>query len=538
VYLVATDNGSKLAEGLGAGAVAELTTTLPANGTYAIVVSRDRQSDGTTTGDFALTLAEASTIADRPAVFARYSTLNYGDTLRGSIDSNTYLAGFTFFAETGDAIEVRMEGADGLQPYLLLQDGDGDTITESETSPDATASLSYRIAQAGYYGLLASRIGLKAGRTSGRFAITLILQPPADTEADSFDSARLLIAGQSYQGDLSQQIAALHRFEVEPDMQVRLDVLSSAEVVTILTDANFEQIAISSGSLREIPLPAAGTYYVLVARSNGPNDPAGSPYTITLLGAKIPPTPKATEAPRLLTYSQRVRGSITSEAYAVRYTLNAKAGEEIQITMDPAPGSTLDPMVALLDPNGALLILNDDSAPGIVNAMLVTTIPADGQYTVLATRADESTGTTAGDFLLLAALYEPTAVPAVTATPAQSPGGDGVQPVKYGDRLTGTIDASRALYYFSFTGTAGDMVNIRMGRAAGDLDPLLYLYLYGADGTPQPIVANDNQSVATTNAAIIAFTLPQTGAYLIVATRAGAAQGTTAGSFVLTLEKA
>jgi hypothetical protein len=75
-----------------------------------------------------------------------------------------------------------------------------------------------------------------------------------------------------------------------------------------------------------------------------------------------------------------------------------------------------------------------------------------------------------------------------------------------------------------------------MNRAPDSpLDPLMYLYTY--EGQPQLIAANNDLVAGNPDAAIVRVKLPQSGRYLIVATRVGAAQGTTEGSYTLTLSR-
>jgi hypothetical protein len=258
---------------------------------------------------------------------------------------------------------------------------------------------------------------------------------------------------------------------------------------------------------------------VFVLRAGGPSAAALNSYTITLEGT-VKPTP--TLPPGVVVIGQPVTGKITNDVYQVRYTIDAKQGTNLIITLDAAPGSTLDPLVGLLDSKSNLLGVNDDAAKGLKNAKLVITIPKDGTYTIVVTRSQEAQGTTNGDYVLT-----------VTAK-ALAPD---ILPIRYGGTANGEISAQRFLYYYTFTGSAGDVVTIRMSPVPGsNLDAVVYLYSY-ADGKPTLLASNNHETPNSPNAAIVQFTLPGNGVYLIAASRIGAAQGQSQGKFILTLNK-
>jgi hypothetical protein len=205
--------------------------------------------------------------------------------------------------------------------------------------------------------------------------------------------------------------------------------------------------------------------------------------------------------------------------------------------MDAVPGTALDPMVAILDANNNLLLVNDNAARGTLNAALIYDVSTDGNYVILATRSGEAAGVTAGAYTLKVDVRQTTAAASPTAAPTETNArGPEVVPIKYGSTANGIIDSQQFLYYYTFEGAAGDVITIRMSRVPGSrLDPLLYLYVYG--GQPVLLTGNNDAAQGNPDAAIVRFTLPQSGAYLIAATRVGVAQGQTDGSFILTLGK-
>jgi hypothetical protein len=85
----------------------------------------------------------------------------------------------------------------------------------------------------------------------------------------------------------------------------------------------------------------------------------------------------------------RLEGSLRDALPTQRWTFTGRAGQVFTITMQAEPGSTLDPLLRLLAPNGELVVWNDDAAdPALgVNAQLSrAALPADGTYVIEASR--------------------------------------------------------------------------------------------------------------------------------------------------------
>ncbi len=106
--------------------------------------------------------------------------------------------------------------------------------------------------------------------------------------------------------------------------------------------------------------------------------------------------------------------------------------------------------------------------------------------------------------------------------------GSGV--IAYGDTVTGQITAKTYYQLYQFDGARGDRVTITM-TGDGSLDPYLGLI----DGASEEVLVEDDDSAGNSNA-LIEFSLPADGSYIIVATRYGLDTGTSTGSFTLELQ--
>lgn len=119
--------------------------------------------------------------------------ISYGQTVEDTITARSTFDRFTFVANGGDIIRVTMVAADGLAPLVGISDPSRDVIARSdrlnadgEALPDAevdsTATLEFVVPQAGEYAVVASRVGLADGDTTGSY--TLTLERTGTTSAD------------------------------------------------------------------------------------------------------------------------------------------------------------------------------------------------------------------------------------------------------------------------------------------------------------------------------------------------------------------
>ena len=115
--------------------------------------------------------------------------------------------------------------------------------------------------------------------------------------------------------------------------------------------------------------------------------------------------------------------------------------------------------------------------------------------------------------------YAPSAIPVL--------GGCGGS-IAYDQPVRNFIEPGNELC-FEFRGAAGDVISASMTRLDGDLDPLLKLW--GADG----VLAMDDDSGGDRNSLIVSFTLPESGAYALLASGFDASSS---GNFELLLTRA
>ncbi|NPV67006.1 MAG: hypothetical protein HPY64_07670 [Anaerolineae bacterium] len=230
-----------------------------------------------------------------------------------------------------------------------------------------------------------------------------------------------------------------------------------------------------------------------------------------------------------LAYGDAVRGAINNATYSQDWTFMGNAGDVITITMQTVTGD-LDPYLYLLDAAGNELAYNDDAEDtsiGQYNAQIARfTLPATGLYTIRATRFAEESGTSSGDYRLR---LEAGGVAQPGGAPATIGGGS----ISIGQTVTGQINNTTYEQDWTFDGTAGDTVTVTMISTGGDLDPYLSLL----DSAGMELVSNDDSVIPLRNSldSQLSFILPATGRYVIRASRFAGSDGSSSGTYELTL---
>ena len=246
----------------------------------------------------------------------------------------------------------------------------------------------------------------------------------------------------------------------------------------------------------DVTLPATGTYLILASDAGGDQT---APYGLSLQRLNNPGnvTP--------LSFGETVTGSISALAELDSYSFTGTAGDVVRVRMGDGrldSGSTsIDNQLQVFDPAGVVL----GSVVQELDAVVDVTLPATGTYLILA--SDAGGDQTAPYGLSLQRLNNP----------------GNATTLSFGETVTGSISALAELDSYSFTGTAGDVVRVRMG-----------------DGSPAPdsidnqLQVFDPTGVALGNVtsevdAVVDVTLPATGTYLVLASDAGGNQTATYG---------
>jgi hypothetical protein len=147
--------------------------TVSASGTYYLLASRYRESEGQTAGSFTLQLN------GRPGVVGGQALeIAYGAVVSGLIEDGHSLEEYVFFGQQGDVIQIMMERASGsLDSLVTLYDSDRKQIAFDDDSGGEQNAMIERfvLPRDDMYILVASRYERELGTTSGAYILRLEL---------------------------------------------------------------------------------------------------------------------------------------------------------------------------------------------------------------------------------------------------------------------------------------------------------------------------------------------------------------------------
>jgi hypothetical protein len=271
--------GGVVALRTGAGsAIAIRSLRLPASDRYFLIVGRFGYAVGTTGGSYTLSLER------RGASSLSGSALRYGDTVINTISDDAPQAYYTFRAEPGDVVTVRMQRMSGnLDPALLITDSAGVIVAENDDmfNPANPGTLDAQIAgltlpEGGVYVIIATRFGGEMGASQGTFVLTL----ERGTGVTLGRTARTPIPlqpGQTAQGEITaSRFEVWYRFDGRAGQTVTIRaVRASGDLDPLIQLLDGDQTVLSENDDSEgtqnsriagFVLPADGPYLILVTR--------------------------------------------------------------------------------------------------------------------------------------------------------------------------------------------------------------------------------------------------------------------------------
>ncbi len=544
---------------------ARITFTLPVDGVYLIVATRLGQAQGTTSGSYLLQVAsdavpvpptpeeEEETEPVLPPDYEPFPLIVYGETLEGELSDARFMDLYVFLGQRDDSITVEMnsqnaEESNGLDPLLILLDDGRIPLAEDDDILDGVerdARLEFTLPRTAYYAIVATRFDQDAGTSAGPYTVSLNGPGGEATEETEGEPVTVpqempfdrlapvpLESGTSSQGTFDAG-AVLYSFEADAGWLVDVSATTDAglDSALILADENLNEVLSSSGgTISGVSIPKTGRYLVILAPRFGPAEALGGGYILALAQTEAGEGgTTATEGPQIMVYGDTRNGVIDEEQASQIYTFEGSTGDEVRITMEATPGSTLDCYLELQGPDGAIVEANDDIDPGVVRDSSITVeLPADGTYTVVASRylgtdADPTSGT-----------YQITLDLADETTEAAQAGSQTI-PLTYGQTEVAEINDAQYLVFFVFDGQAGDRITIEVDNLTGNLDSVLHLYQSAGTGWLEIASNDDSPTGGTYEALLQGIILPQTGKYLIAVNRYGLDRESTFGTFSVTL---
>ena len=266
------------------------------------------------------------------------------------------------------------------------------SITLANNNPDSAET---RNIIAELIRLIEQDISTEAGPTPGAADALIIIEGREDFS----------YAGQIGADRLSQRF----RFEAEAGEVVGIQmqrqsgdldpllVLTDTEGNPLITNDDDPESASRDSYIRGFTIPISGDYEILATRFQQDLGSTTGEYVLNLLRNQ----PVANNAISSIAFGETLTGEITDTNPELIIEFEVQAGAVIGIEMLTLSGN-LDPLVILLDADGARIAINDDDPQGTGrNAYLREfRLPQSGTYQIVATRFQERLGTTTGSFEL------------------------------------------------------------------------------------------------------------------------------------------
>ncbi|HRE46947.1 MAG TPA: hypothetical protein PLD47_04420 [Aggregatilineales bacterium] len=388
-----------------------LTVALPAEGVYFLIVTR-REGAGTFAlrGDFP---AEREGIPLSPDAAP---SLVPGTTQGGVIDLD-FAGIYRFIGAKETAIRIDVLHSDDLEVIALLTDS---TFAQIGVGVGGIGRLI--LPADGEYILVVARRGGMAGAGSGAYSVILGSAPPEKPPIP-------LPIGETLSGTIHAEAVTVTYVisgRVGESLVIHMDAAagSALDPALILLAPDGRRLAQNddrASGLVQATIPYTftkeGRYTVIATRSGGESGTTSGDYTLRVerraVAATLTPhgelaseTPSAaqTAVPAItsIAYGASAQGTLSSAEPLRYYVFRGAAGDVITIRMGRGGGGGLDPLLYLYayapDTAPTLIAANDNrpDAPDGAAGIEQITLPAQGDYLIVATRAGE----TVGDFIL------------------------------------------------------------------------------------------------------------------------------------------
>ena len=475
-----------------------------------------------------LTFAIAGlTAVATPAV--AQDTIRLGGEVQGrfqdgdaQLTSGEFVDVYVFEGRAGQTVTVQMSSSD-VDSYVMIRGPSGFAeFNDDREDGDVDSQLTVRLPANGQYRIQATTF---APGESGRYSLSLVEGGGAMISAQGGGRAQ---GGTSNAGQLSTSDDAISSGEYADSWsfsgtpgQTYVVRLNSAEFDPYLMvrgdgveeDNDDDQTGRGSRNSRiEFVMPDAGEVSIIATSYEAGETGA---YTLVLEEAggntAVASAGSATSTIRM---GQSVAGrldsgndTLRSGEYMTVYTLNGQAGDHVEVTLR---SDQFDPYLFVQGP-GDFAVANDDDDTGEdgVNSRLVLTLPASGEYQIIATSYEP--GET-GSYRLSVSSTNAGAVQTASSTRSGNSFSDGVS-------VSGSLSASDEQLTtgeyadrYVISGRRGDRVALDLQSDAFDT----YLFLRGPDD-----VSADNDDGPNGTNSRIDMTLPADGDYTVSVTSFG-----------------
>ena len=287
--------------------------------------------------------------------------LSVGDTIEGTLTESEPAFAYTLTGEANQTVRISLI-SDEFDPYLVLQDADGNLIdTDDDSAGNFDSRITYTLPDAGEYTVIAQSFAYynNSGAAVGAFTLTV----------DTIEVRRIEYTQEVTAELTNDELAADYAFtgEAGDSVIIRLDSPIFDTYLLLLDDSGFELTSNddSGGSLNSqigpYELPYTGAYTIQV---NSFSRSAIGEYTLSIDKADMQP----------IAYGDTVELDITERGGTFFFSFEGNTGEVINVYAEST--GTVDTDLAINDPYNYQLIADQDSGrrndPEITDYVLTT----------------------------------------------------------------------------------------------------------------------------------------------------------------------
>ncbi|MFN8378501.1 MAG: PPC domain-containing protein [Anaerolineae bacterium] len=390
-------------------------------------------------------------VNDLPAasseILASAEPIAVGDTVTGLLDNATYYRAYSFEAAANVLYTIAVEATSGsLDTLVQVLDDQGRLVRVNDDREEGNTNStldSVLLPSAGTYTIVVTRYGKSHGGTVGEFLMSLTESDsglPADFTANLTPGSLQILLVWNTPADLQllvrdpggdavfddvPQIASGGRLGAQGNVQCRTsegapysyiywpqetqpragsyevevwyqNPCGTAQPTTFNLYVLYQGEQVFATTEQLLPDERFLTSFTINADGTATASAAG-----VIRGVQDIPYQAELENAVPIAPGQTITGSITPDNKFDLYSFAGAAGDVINIAMNATQGS-LDPLLYVIGPDGALVAQNDDAVAGENTNSLIAnlTLPADGTYIIIATHFGGPYGGTTGAYSL------------------------------------------------------------------------------------------------------------------------------------------
>lgn len=365
---------------------ARIVFTPDVSGTYIIDATRFLQSTGT----YRLTLALDADIetADLPDFDVAFTQIQYLLPAQGTINAENPIQYFVFRGTQGELVQFTADATSAdFTPNLTVYT---DAFTALDRLVQNTATrqvVNAVIPQDDWYLIEVT------GREASVGTFTLVARRASNTVLQEASPIQATFTPEQ------QTLTFIVNATINERLFINLSQLTGDDIETRITvrDLGQEPIDLRRATPTQVlvDVPRSGAYLVEV-RNVSDNDTASGGFRISLRRSTFDITKlQLTD----VSYFNDYTGTITDRNAIDYYRLSGKRDEIVTVVMESVGADNgLDPFLILMDSDLNEIAFNDNAGAARTAQIAQFELPYNGDYYILATRADLETGATSGAY--------------------------------------------------------------------------------------------------------------------------------------------